>query len=528
MFHISDDGKRRACGAKQMENCKFYSAEDPRHYEGAEAADAAAEEWSRRRAEEDGHGTLDRQVRYSFLREFAEQEKAFDESFAGFPTRFFNADLRGKLLRGEMPTDPEVLDRLDAVVDEEAEEFRAPVTADIVQRILSGEGPHGDGEPDKAALRDLRSRFREPDRMAVRLAAATTAPADGNLDGDDVQVLAEGMGIENLQPLTEKELRTLRTERGWMGFRDGNPVVITTSAMGTKNLAHYRFPYASDAKGNFLLMDSRTLVGLDRVRRRADVDLSRNLVSRATTAQRSRARLDALRALGALEDAQLEGANFMAQRKHVRESSGTVATAWMDKKNPDRVHQDMMRTTPLNRHFRKVEVDNDVDPAEFQDFERAYEEARAKLPPMPGGREPELKVRKLGKHKANGIYFPHRNVLAVDVRNSSSFVHEYGHALDYVAHGNASLRQEFRSITRDYARALPEPPAGGPKADYYNTPTEQMARLFEIYAHERLGVDNRLLDPGKFSRFDYAPYESDPDLKARGFAFLDKLFGKNG
>lgn len=88
-------------------------------------------------------------------------------------------------------------------------------------------------------------------------------------------------------------------------------------------------------------------------------------------------------ALQNLENAQLEGRNFIAQKKYVKEHSGSVATAYEDKKHPDKVRQDMMKNTRLNKYFRKVEIDNDVDPAEFAQFEKDYEEVMGILPKIP-------------------------------------------------------------------------------------------------------------------------------------------------
>src|SRR5699024_9355006 len=135
------------------------------------------------------------------------------------------------------------------------------------------------------------------------------------------------------------------------------------------------------------------------------------------------------------------------------------ATAWQDKKNPDKVHAELARSTPMARDFAKVEIDNDVDPEQFRDFEAAWEDAKAKLPPIPAGREPSLRIRYLGKHKATGVFFPHANTIAVDVRDSSSFVHEYGHYVDLVTQDNASVGRGFRAVADSSSRTV-EMPAG--------------------------------------------------------------------
>ena len=150
-----------------------------------------------------------------------------------------------------------------------------------------------------------------------------------------------------------------------------------------------------------------------------------------------------------------------------------------------------------------------------------------KLPPMAEDRKPELRLRKLGKHRATGVFFPHKNTIAVDIRDSSSFIHEYGHYIDLTVKNNQSLNNEFTSVTKEYSSALKMPDVMGEgKREYYTTPTEVHSRAFEMYAHERLGINNRLLNPDKFNEFDYKPFKDNPELKEKTFAFFDKVFSK--
>ncbi|GAA4837999.1 hypothetical protein [Garicola koreensis] len=157
---------------------------------------------------------------------------------------------------------------------------------------------------------------------------------------------------------------------------------------------------------------------------------------------------------------QLEGRNFLAQKKYIREQNATIASAFDDKKNPDKARQDMMASTSLSTanggHFSKVEIDNDVDPDEYADFENAIHDAESKLPPIPADRRPDLRIRKLGKHNANGVYNPARNTVAVDVRTSEAYIHEMGHYYDLTAKGNASLSEDFKDISRSYSSAVEE------------------------------------------------------------------------
>lgn len=65
----------------------------------------------------------------------------------------------------------------------------------------------------------------------------------------------------------------------------------------------------------------------------------------------------------------------------------------------------------------------------FDRFEKESLEFIARIGKFPDGNR--FKVRKLGNHKALGLYYPEAKVLVVDVDSPSSFIHEYGHLLDY-------------------------------------------------------------------------------------------------
>ena len=122
---------------------------------------------------------------------------------------------------------------------------------------------------------------------------------------------------------------------------------------------------------------------------------------------------------------------------------------------------------------------------------------------------PILRLRKLGNHKAAGLYVPSLNTIVVDFRNPSeihgnhaekeasfsSFIHEYGHYLDYNLVNSdgmttsLSLEPEFRPIIEKYVEQLKEngiySQSHGKTANYYAVPTEVFARAFEVYAYEK-------------------------------------------
>ena len=483
MFHINDAGEAKPCKASVQSNCKFYKGEDDaRHYEKAEDAAQASETFLKEQ-----HGSLAVSTnKYSFVKDFRKQESHFKEDFDGFPNRFFNADLKGKL-------------RFDF------------------------------DDVDVEDINDRTFMLFDSNATAVRLFTASSSTSDMNAPSEEIVNAVKRLGADEIIEVEDtKTLQALGSpNRAWMANFGDKSVAILSNKKGS-NLAGYTFRLGAHppfTKSGFVMTDTRTIMGADRAERKTGVKAFSTIVTgKNRTPEQGK---PVIRMLQKLQEAQFEGANFRAQKAHIKEHSGSVATAYMDKKNPDKIRQDLMKNTKLNKVFRKVEIDNDVDPSEFAQFEKDYYEIADKLPPIPHDRKPELRIRKLGKHKAVGVFFPHKNTIAIDVRDSSAFIHEYGHYVDFVVKNNSSLSAEFRQLSKDYSKNLSMPDGLSiNKREYYTTPTDVHSRMFEIYAHERLGIDNKLLNPDRFKNFDYEPIMANTDLKNRSFDFFDKVFGK--
>ena len=490
MHHINDDGEAKKCNASSPENCRFYKGEEvATHYEDEREAQAASQAILAQR-----HGALPKATRYSFLKAFKEKEREFNEEFDGFPTRFFNADLAGKY-----SVNPDS-------ITSEREAFLASRKAGVYRREL-----------------------------AHRLAQFSSSPKDGEIPSEQVEATAAKLGISDVQEVHDKKaLQGFKTDRLWTGrTASGGAVIITGASSASKNFQRYRFTYAAPEPfkrgSTFTQLDVRTMVGASRVEDKtgipvASVALGQKDVEGLTQEEQLSLNGAALVvALKKMQDLQEKGSNFKSQKKHFSEQR-SAATAWMDKKNQSKEHQEMAKNSPLSKHFSKIEIDADVDAESFHDFEAAYEEVKDKLPPIPGDRAPELRIRKLGRHNANGIYFPHSNTIAIDVNTSGAFVHEYAHYVDIAVRENASLSDGFRGIARDYRKGLELPPGmSDSKREYYSNASEVLARGYELYSSERLGINNRLLDISKLDNFDYAPFRSNPELKERLFTFFDGM-----
>ncbi len=195
---------------------------------------------------------------------------------------------------------------------------------------------------------------------------------------------------------------------------------------------------------------------------------------------------------------------YIANAKRTHEST---ARAWEQKKTQDSELLHLARVSPLNAYFTHIEIDESVCASEWADFESQVLTA---LKHLPWSRQlaPVLRVRKLGRHKASGIYFPHVNTIAVDVRTSKSFIHEYSHYVDLALHNSFSTTPAFAEVVANY-RAHLELPEGldtPRKRAYYTTPTEIFARASEVYHHYK-NTQTRLINNEAIMqhRFDYQP-----------------------
>lgn len=139
---------------------------------------------------------------------------------------------------------------------------------------------------------------------------------------------------------------------------------------------------------------------------------------------------------------------------------------------------------------------------------RFAEEIRALLRllgvPSTWGEGVILKLRRLGQHRADGLYYPDLGVLAVDSRALHSFAHELGHLIDYRARWRPGARSpgpvlsaeaSFLGIYLDLKRRMTAAPRllarlrgarGRVSWRYYSSPSECFARAFEQLAAECL------------------------------------------
>lgn len=189
-------------------------------------------------------------------------------------------------------------------------------------------------------------------------------------------------------------------------------------------------------------------------------------------------------------------------RKRLHQS---IATAYITKKNiPDYVLNAMNKSNFL-KYFAFVEYDEEVDLSSVSKIEEEFTRLNKYYFSDLSFPDVTLRFRKLGKHKASGLYYPGLHTLCVDIRSPSSFIHEYFHMLDDQL-GDLSLAVDFHKIVEEYRNAflcgitnmdsaISKQLYGNSKYNlrYFFRRAEIFARCGEIYFTRILNVKTSLL-----------------------------------
>lgn len=220
------------------------------------------------------------------------------------------------------------------------------------------------------------------------------------------------------------------------------------------------------------------------------------------------------------------------QADKFKESSSSYARSFEDKKNINNyILKAMENNEFIGDSFKYVEIDNDVDLEQFKKVEENYKYLvdNKIIPKLP--EQIDLRFRKLGKMKAGsgmgvaGVYFPQFKTITIDISNEYSFIHEYGHALDYLNSYNQetlSKEYDFADIVKKYRENLRKNDSTLDYKDvaYYSEETEIFARGFELYIKNKFGEKARLL---KHSYYN-PEYEAFNGMKEELFSYFDDLF----
>ena len=195
------------------------------------------------------------------------------------------------------------------------------------------------------------------------------------------------------------------------------------------------------------------------------------------------------------------------EQRHRSEIGRSIATAYITKKNIPQSVQDVMEKTSFIKYFKFVEFDEEVDLASVKAIEREFELLNSAYFSGRSFKEVTLRFRKLGKHKASGLYYPTLHTLCVDIRCPSSFIHEYFHMIDDQL-GDLSLEVTFNQLVILYKEAFLQQMDvldenvkntlnGKSKYNlaYFFRRAEIFARCGEIYFTRIIKVESSLIKP---------------------------------
>lgn len=228
--------------------------------------------------------------------------------------------------------------------------------------------------------------------------------------------------------------------------------------------------------------------------------------------------------------------NIVRQQRYEKDlDKQTHAKSWETKKNIDKATQQIMDRSSLHQYFSKIELDNDVDLKAFGYFE---DEVKRLMSHMPlADNKNVLRLRKLGNHRALGMYIPSLDTIVLEFRKQSevriasysdtvgirSFIHEYGHYLDYhLSKLPLSLENNFKPLITQYASNLAEFNLPDRKVEYLTTPTEVFARGFELWSYESAKLRGNLIGREvEYSAVEYQAFDS--GLRERLFNYFDQI-----
>ena len=189
---------------------------------------------------------------------------------------------------------------------------------------------------------------------------------------------------------------------------------------------------------------------------------------------------------------------------YYRDLERTYAKSYMLKKTTSQKIQNAMAASLFNEYFGFVEFDLDTDIEKAEEIALEFRAVKETYFPAVNSKENAIRFRKLGQHKALGLYYPSLACLCVDIRSPSSLIHEFGHLIDY-CYGSLSEMKAFAAVKRAYVEQLDKVleqdedlkkklnSSGKYNRAYYTMPTEIFARCFELYVSQCLGVRNSIV-----------------------------------
>lgn len=143
----------------------------------------------------------------------------------------------------------------------------------------------------------------------------------------------------------------------------------------------------------------------------------------------------------------------------------------------DRDLQDLVQIIKKSSYIGGLEIDQSADISLILNYVKQIESIKIYIKDRF-----ILKIRKLGRSKAGGLYYRDNNIIAIDINNLSSFIHELTHMIDY--QNGLSERDREKLIARFKPRVTLSEWQNN-KKNYYFKDLEILARLGELaYLYE--------------------------------------------
>lgn len=188
-----------------------------------------------------------------------------------------------------------------------------------------------------------------------------------------------------------------------------------------------------------------------------------------------------------------------------------------------------MDTSPILGKYGFVEYDNSLSMEKIDEIERDFCELMSHFS-FPNSKAYSIRFRKLGKQKLEGLFFPTKRCIIVDIQHSDSFVHELAHQIDDMYKQVSFLKQPlsedrgFLHIVHEYIKlvqpALFHLDYKPSDITYYFNRKEIFARAFELYIYHK-GVQNSLVNTS-FSQPEI--YPQDPAFISLITTFFEDIF----
>lgn len=241
-----------------------------------------------------------------------------------------------------------------------------------------------------------------------------------------------------------------------------------------------------------------------------------------------------------LEEMIQDGMEIQELEKRLTALNSSYAKTYMTKKNIPLKIQNFMKNNHFLAMFGEVEADELCDLEKLNQLADEFILLSKQLY-LPQAKDHSLRFRRLGHHKAAGIYYPGFNTLAVDIDSPHSFIHEWFHLIDF-ENLLLSADSDFKPLLNLYRRLVDESVEALGEEDatyqawfhkkskysraYYLSNEEAFARMGELYVSEILEIKSSFNEKRRETLIEQLVYPTDLELMLAIKDYFDGLFNR--